>query len=274
MTHVSTHDLDFVRKVIHDESGMVLSADKEYLLDSRLRSLARREGFSSPSELVSRLRDARNPSLRRSLVEAVLIAETYFFRDGHPFETLERTILPELIRRCEGERRLNLWCAAASTGQEPYSVAIVLAEGFPALSSWSMCFLATDLSETVLERARGGLYTEAEISRGMSEPLRSRYFDREASGFRIRDDLRQRIEFTRMNLVGTWLSMPPMDLVLMRNILIYFDTATRESIVRRLSGLIRPGGYFLLGASEALVEEAVGFTPIRVGSTVCYRRDG
>ena len=273
MSGATRDELAFVRKLVRDQSGMVLNEDKEYLIVSKLNSLARKERIASLGELVRQLRDPSSTALRRAATEEMLIGETCFFRDGHPFEALRSSVLPELVRQRTEERALNLWCAAAATGQEPYSLAIVLSEALPELSRWCVRLIATDLSETNLLRARAGLYSELEMSRGMPEPMRARYFSREGEGFRVHDSLRRRVEFLRMNLVLDWPVLPLLDLVLMRNVLIYFDAATRVAIIARVREHLRPGGYLLLGTSEALVDEAVGFTPVRIRSTVFYRRD-
>lgn len=273
MNKATQDELAFVRKLVRDQSGMVLAEDKDYLIDSKMRSLARREQFTSLADLVKQLRDSASANLRRAMLEEILIGETYFFRDSHPFEAIRNLILPQLINERSNEKELNLWCAASSTGQEPYSLAILLSEALPELSRWSVRLLATDLSDANLSRARAGFYSDNEIARGMDEPLRSKYFCREADGWRVQEMLRKRVDFVRLNLVTTWPVLPAMDLVLLRNVLIYFDAATRATIVERLRATIRPGGYFLLGTSESLVEGVAGFTPIRHGLTVFYRRD-
>lgn len=272
MTETTLDELDFVRRLVRDQSGMVLTEDKEYLIVSKLRSLARRQQFSSLAALVKQLRDPASAELRRAMIEEILVGETCFFRDGHPFEALRNIILPELIREGSDEKKLNLWCAATSTGQEPYSLAILLSEVLPEISRWSVQLLATDLSEAKLDQARAGLYSELEVARGMNEPLRSRFFHREADGWRVRDNLRKRVTFTRMNLIADWPQLPKMDLILLRNVLIYFDIVMRNSIMQKLRKAIRPNGYLLLGTSETLVEEVTGFTPVRLGSTTFYRR--
>lgn len=272
MKDAAPDELSFVRKLVRDQSGMVLSADKDYFINSKLRWLARQERMASLTELVKQLRDPSNAALRRAMLEQILVNETCFFRDGHPFEALRSSILPELVSRCAADRELNIWCAATSTGQEPYSVAILLHEAFPELARWSLRLLATDLSEANLERARAGLYSDSEIARGLDDHLRRKYFYRDGDGWRLHESLRKRIQFVRMNLIGDWSSLPPMDLVLLRNVLIYFDPAMRASILDKLCHTIRSGGYLLLGATESLVDEATGFTPLRAGSTIFYRR--
>lgn len=273
MNNPTADDLAFVRKLVREQAGMVLTEDKAYLIDSKLRSLARRERFSNLTELVKQLRAPASATLRKAMVEEILVGETYFFRDGHPFDALRHTVLPTLVRECVGDKRLNLWCAATSTGQEPYSLAILLSETLRELPQGSVSLLATDLSDANLSRARAGLYTDLEITRGMDDNLRAKYFRREPDGWLIHESLRRRIDFVRLNLIVEWPVLPPMDLVLMRNVLVYFDATTRTAIMRKLRDAIRPGGYLLLGTSESQIDAPSGFTQIRLGSTILYRRD-
>ncbi|HNN92003.1 MAG TPA: protein-glutamate O-methyltransferase CheR [Pseudomonadota bacterium] len=273
MSELTSDELNFVRKLVREGSGMVLSEDKEYLIVSKMHSLARRQGIASLSELLRQLLRPTGHELRRAMIEEILIGETCFFRDEHPFSVLRSHILPELMRERALDRSLNLWCGAASTGQEPYSLAILLAEMLPLLSGWSVRILATDLSEEKLARARAGLYSEFEIARGMHEPLRSRFFSAEPGGWRIVPSLRRQVEFLQLNLVADWPAMPAMDLVLLRNVLIYFDGPTRAEVLRKLVASLRPNGYLLLGSSETLVDELAGLRLVRQGSTVCYRRE-
>lgn len=266
-------DRAFVRSLVREQSGMVLGEDKQYLIDARLRALAQEEALNSIHELAFRLRTPSESRLRRSLVEQLLVGETYFFRDGHPFEALRSTILPALLAARVPDTPLNLWCAAASTGQEPYSLAMLLADSFPDLWNGSVRLFATDLSDAHLARARAGLYSDMEVARGLPEALRARYSQREGDGYRMHAALRRRIEFAQLNLIRDWPTIPTMDLVLMRNVLVYFDSATRTTILQKLRRVMRPGGYLLLGTTETLIEAVSGFAPLRVGPTVFYQRE-
>ena len=266
------HDFLFVRNLIRSQSGMVLADGKKYLVESRLRALAKDEGLADVTALVRRLRGGKAPELADAVVESVLIGETYFFRDEHPFDALREIVLPELIRRRAQKRALNVWCAAASTGQEVYSLALLIAEAFPQLSGWRVRILGTDLSDRVLARAREGRYSEAEVGRGLPEEIRARYFRRVGEDWVLDRTIRNRVELQPLNLIRDWPPLPPMDLVLMRNVLIYFDDATRETILRHVEDLVRPKGYLLLGTAESLLVGGEGFDQVRFGRTICYRR--
>src|SRR5262245_42577656 len=186
---------DYVRCVLRQRSAHCLEDDKVYLVETRLLPMARRHGFESVEGLVLRLRSRRNERLLGELVEAMTINETFFFRDGHPFEVLRQTVLPELVRRRAEVRSLNIWSAACSSGQEPYSMAILLRQHFPALSGWNIRLIASDLSGAMLERARRGRYSELETSRGLAPELLEAYFQKQEVGWQIRDEMRRMVEF-------------------------------------------------------------------------------
>src|SRR4051794_16860847 len=201
---LSRASFEFVRAVLRQGSAHNLDDDKHYLVETRLLPLARRQGFASVEDLVLRLRSRTNEKLLGELVEAMTINETYFFRDGHPFEVLRQTVLPELVQRRAEVRGLNIWSAACSSGQETYSVAILLRHHFPALAGWNIRLIASDLSAAMLERARRGRYSELEVSRGLPPELLNGYFRKQENGWQIRDDIRSMVEFRSINLSGPW----------------------------------------------------------------------
>jgi chemotaxis protein methyltransferase CheR len=243
-------DLDFIRGLFRERSGVVLEADKRYLVDSRLGPLLRELNLTSIGELVARLRARPDGDLSTRVVELLVTGESSFFRDHHPFEALRRVVLPELIERRRGERRLNVWCAACSVGQEPYSVAMLLCEHFPGLADWKVSLLATDLSQAALERAREGRYGRIEVNRGLTAALLVRYFQQHGAHWQLSADVRRMVDFRQMNLARPWPPLPRMDLVLLRNVLIYFDVEMKKSVLGRLAALLRPDGYLLLGGAE------------------------
>ncbi len=239
-------DFEYLCAVLHEESGLALGPDKVYLVEARLGPLARREGLGSVAALLERLRRGV-PALRRQVVEAMLTTETSFFRDAVPFEALRRTILPELLRRRTTRERLHLWCGASSSGQEPYSLAMLLREHFPGLAGTQVRILASDLSGAVLERARQGVYSQLEVNRGLPARLLVKYFRREGLDWRIADDIRSLVDFFPLNLVGAWPVLPPVDVALVRNVLIYFDLPQRKQVLGRIRRHLRPDGYLFLG---------------------------
>jgi chemotaxis protein methyltransferase CheR len=247
---MTAEDFTYICKLLLERSAIVLEPGKEYLVDNRLAPLVRKLELPSLSELVARLRTQAGQGLVPQVVEALVTTETSFFRDVHPFEALRKTVIPDLMRRRAGERALSIWCAASSTGQEPYSVAMLLQEHFPELGTWKVSLLATDLSREVLARAREGRYTQLEVNRGLPAPLLVKYFQQHGTQWQLKEEIRKRVEFRELNLCQSWPYLPRMDLVLNRNVMIYFDVPTKKAILGRIAKLLRPDGYLLLGGAE------------------------
>jgi chemotaxis protein methyltransferase CheR len=242
-------EFDYVCQLVRARSGIVLEG-KEYLVDARLAPIARRCELDSVSALVGRLRSAPDAGLAAQVVEAMATNETSFFRDHHPFETLRTGVLPELIHKRRDERRLSVWFAACSTGQEPYSFALLLRERFPELAEWRLELLATDLSAEVLDRARAGRYSQIEVNRGLPAALLVKYFHQHGATWELDGALRRTVEFRELNLVRPWPVLPRLDLVFLRNVMIYFDVETKKAILGRVARVLRPDGYLLLGGAE------------------------
>jgi chemotaxis protein methyltransferase CheR len=268
---LSKASFDYVRAVLREQSGHFLEDDKGYLVETRLLPVARRHNFASIEDLVLRLRERKSDGLLGEVVDAMTINETFFFRDGHPFEALRERVLPELVRLRAGTRSLNIWSAACSSGQEPYSVALLLRHHFPAVSGWNVRVIASDLSPRMLERTRLGRYSALEVSRGLPPELRNAYFGEHEDGWQIRDEIRRMVEVRFVNLSGVWPVLPPLDLVLLRNVLIYFDIPTRQRILARVRRVIRPDGYLLLGGAETTYALDDGFLPVSFGQGSFFR---
>lgn len=247
---MTAQDFDFVCRFVRDRSAIVLEPGKEYLVEGRLNPVAQQLGLGTISALVGKLRENADAGLTTRVVEAMTTTETSFFRDHHPFETLKKTVIPALMELRKAERRLDIWCAASSTGQEPYSIAILLRENFPALRDWQVKLLATDLSSQVLARAREGRYTQLEVNRGLPAPLLVKYFQQQGSSWQLNEEIRRSVEFSEMNLSKPWPFLPKMDLVFLRNVMIYFDEETKKGILSRVARLLKPSGYLILGGAE------------------------
>lgn len=271
---VSSTDFEYVRDLVSREAAIVLEPGKEYLVEQRLGPVMAKAGIAGFPELLRRLRAEPGGPLRRSVVEALTTNETSFFRDIHPFNALRDVVLPDLVEKRRTERRLAIWSAACSSGQEAYSVAMLIRDRFPELLSWDLKILGTDLSSAMVTRAREGRYTQFEVNRGLPAPALVRHFSRDGLDWRISDELRRMVEFREMNLVQTWPYMPKMDVVLLRNVLIYFAIPTRKAILAQVRGLMRPDGYLFLGGAETTMNVDPAFARQPVERTSCYRLGG
>jgi chemotaxis protein methyltransferase CheR len=269
---LAERDFDYIRDLVRDRAAIVLEPGKEYLAVTRLDPVMRRAGLGSLSELVATLRQDEDPALSEQVIDALTTNETTFFRDLHPFESLRDHILPALIERKRLSRSLFIWSAGCSSGQEPYSVAMLIRENFPQLEDWQVSILGTDVSIAMLERARAGHYGQIEVNRGLPAHLLVKYFRRAGVGWEIDGSIRAMVRFRQQNLVDPWPSMPPMDLVLMRNVMIYFDVAAKQEILARVGDALAPHGYLLLGTSETTLHLDDSFRRQAVGPTGWYHR--
>jgi chemotaxis protein methyltransferase CheR len=257
--------------LLEKHAGIVLEAGKEYLVEARLAAVARESGFASVGALLQHLRETPLGRAHWQAIEALTTNETSFFRDEHPFTALREAILPDLITRRAATRTLNIWCGAASTGQEPYSLAMLLRDRFPQLLHWNISFLATDLSEAVLARAREGRFNAAELGRGLPPEYRQRYFTPDGGDLRVCDDIRRMVTFRAMNLIGPWPHLPELDLVLLRNVLIYFNVETKRAILQKIQRHLRPDGCLLLGAAESTLHIEASYEVVHLDRTAYYR---
>ena len=247
---VSAADYGFLAGLLRERCALVLEPGKEYLIKSRLTPLVQRHGLGAIGQLLERLREPTNSGLVTEVVEAMVTTETSFFRDIHPFETLKKTVLPKLIELRRTERQLNIWCAASSSGQEPYSIAILLREYFPELVSWRINLSATDISQEMLTRSRTGRYSQVEVNRGLPTPLLLKWFWQEGGSWELDEQIRSMINFTQLNLAQPWPAMPRWDLLFLRNVMIYFDNSVKKEILGRVSHVLCKDGYLLLGGAE------------------------
>lgn len=268
---ISTADFEYVSRLAHSEAALVIEPGKEYLVECRLGPLAQREGFTSLAEFVKHLRaEVKINGLHHRAIDALTTNETLFFRDFHPFEALRRSILPAVLEQRASSRRLAIWSAACSTGQEPYSLAMLLLEHFPQLAGWTVSILATDLSPTVLQRAREGTYSQLEVNRGLPASYLVKYFTKREEKWGIKDEVKKMVEFRPMNLIQPWPVMPPFDLVLIRNVMIYFDVVTKQTILRKIRNCLLPHGYLFLGTAETTANLDPEYRPVSFGKAVVY----
>jgi chemotaxis protein methyltransferase CheR len=264
---IDPHAFKVVADFVYRNSAIVLEVGKEYLVESRLAPLARDRGYSTVEALVA---DINKPGIGTAIVEAMTTNETSFFRDIHPFEALKTTIIPQLMKAHESERRLNIWCGAASSGQEPYSLALLLRENFPTLASWQVKIIATDISDEMIQRCREGRYSQLEMNRGLPANLLIKYFTKHGTEWQIDEQVRKGIEFKLLNLSEQWPQMPQLDIVFMRNVLIYFDVEQKRAILGKIRRLLRPGGILFLGSAETTFNLDDGFERIAIDRATAY----
>jgi chemotaxis protein methyltransferase CheR len=262
----------FLATLLQQQSGLALGEGKEYLIESRLLPVAACFGLAGIPALVARLRATLDATLVRAVCEAMTTNESSFFRDGAPFELLRQQILPELIEARRATRRLRIWCAAASTGQEPYTVAMLLATLTPPLAGWNVEILATDYSRPALERARAGVYNHFEVQRGLPIGMLMKFFVQRGTDWEVRDEIRSAVRFREANLLESFAALGTFDIVLCRNVLIYFDVATKRDVLDRLAGATARDGCLLLGAAETPMGLTERFVRIPGTTTSAYRR--
>lgn len=268
----SAESFQYVSELVRRRAAIVVEAGKEYLVDSRLAPIAKREGVAGIDELVKKLRADEHGPLVGQVIEAMTTNETTFFRDVHPFESLRTKILPDMIRARAATRTLRIWCAAASTGQEPYSIAMTIRAHFPELATWNVQITATDLNAAVLERARAGLYRQLEVNRGLPAAMLVKYFTRVGAEWQINDELRKMVAFQELNLIDRWPLLSAPDVVFMRNILIYFDIETKRAILKRVRTTMRADGFLVLGGAETTINLDDQFVSVRASaSSIIYQ---
>ena len=255
-------DYEYLRRFLRERSGLVLSVDKHYLLESRLLPVARRAGLVGLAELVHRLLSNDCEALAAEVVEAMTTNESFFFRDKIPFEHFRDTIIPRLIAARSHRRRIRIWCAAASTGQEPYSLALSIKEMGDRLSGWNVEIVATDISNEALRRARSGIYSQFEVQRGLPIMLLLKYFKQTGENWQIGPDIRAMVQFRALNLISDFAHLGVFDLVFCRNVLIYFDQPTKINVLDRLAQNLDRDGYLVLGAAETVVGLSETLKPV------------
>jgi chemotaxis protein methyltransferase CheR len=275
VTEVCRDDFELVRTVVRDAAAIVLEEGKEYLVESRLLPVARRLGHAGITELLDGLRADPQSPVRSLVVEAMTTNETSFFRDTRPFDALAQHILPEIMGRPGADRDLTVWSAACSSGQEAYSTAMVLDQALAGRPGWRARIIATDVSTQMLRRTQEGTYSQLEVNRGLPVNMLMQHFGRRGTQWQVSDRLRGMVETRFVNLAGTWPQLPRMDVVLLRNVMIYFDVPTKQRILADVRSVLKPGGYLLLGGAETTLNIDPHFERVALGGAVAYRvREG
>jgi chemotaxis protein methyltransferase CheR len=257
---VTPPDYEYLRKLLRDHSGLDLSADKQYLIESRLLPLSRKAGLSGISELVQKMKGG-SASIVTQVVEAMTTNETFFFRDKTPFDHFRGSIMPEILTARAGRKSIRIWCAAGSTGQEPYSLAMCLKEMGATLAGWRVEIIATDLSQEVLEKSKAGIYSQFEVQRGLPIQLLVKYFKQTGEFWQINADIRAMVQHRQLNLLHDFSQLGTFDVIFCRNVLIYFDQDTKINIFNRLARITEADGFLVLGAAETVVGLTDVFRP-------------
>ncbi|MCS6243051.1 MAG: protein-glutamate O-methyltransferase CheR [Opitutus sp.] len=270
-----TADFEFVTNFARRSAAIIIEPGKDYFVESRLSSLASSNACSSVPEFINLLRKTppSNP-LHNKVLDALTTNETFFFRDIAPFDALRESIIPKLIAQRAAQRSLSFWSAASSTGQEAYSLAMMIRESFPQLADWTIQIIGTDLCSTVLVQARAGAYNEFEINRGLSPALIKKYFTQAGKVWTANAELRRMVDFRPMNLIEPWPRLPLFDVVLMRNVMIYFDVPTKQGILRNIRATLQPQGSLLLGSAETTLNLDAGWQSVGLGRATVYQPFG
>lgn len=248
-------------KLLREQSGLALPRDKEYLLESRLTPVARRHNYTNLDAMALAVRNGRQSAVERDIVEAMTTNESFFFRDIGTFDVFRKGVLPALLAARAASRTLRFWFAACSSGQEPYSVAMILEEERARFAGWNVEMIATDISAEMVARARDGLYTHFEAQRGLPVQLLAKYFEKEEQGWRIKAPFRERVKFRTFNLLENFSALGAFDVIFCRNVLIYFDMATKRDILERMSRQMARDGTLFLGGAETVIGVSEKFVP-------------
>jgi chemotaxis protein methyltransferase CheR len=256
------HEFGLVCRVLKEHSGLNLGADKRDMIEGKLRPLLREFDLPTLSHLVLAMMKPEAHHLRSRVAQAVTVQESYFFRDKVPFHYFADTMLPRLMARRQGERRIRVWCAAAATGQEPYSLAMELAECNGRFAGWTVEIVATDFVDEALAKARKGQYSQFEVQRGLPVSFLVKYFDKVGNAWVINPQIRRKIDFRTHNLLEDNQALGLFDVIFCRNVLIYFDDATKRAVLGRLAARLAPDGYLVLGAAETTTGLDDDFMPI------------
>jgi chemotaxis protein methyltransferase CheR len=266
---LSQADFTYVSTMVRREAAIVLAPGKEYLVEARLIPVARQVGAADVATFLADLQRRPNIEHQRRIIDALTTNETSFFRDREPFAALANTVLPELVKARGSTRKLRFWSAASSSGQEAYSLAITLQEELP--TGWSFDIVGSDISTAMVKRAQTGEYSQVEVNRGLPASQLVQYFERAGAHWRVVPTLRRNVEFRQMNLTTPLPAMQPFDVIFLRNVLIYFDVATKRTVLRNAAKLLRPDGWLFLGAAETTIGIDDNYERVPAGRTSAYR---
>ncbi|GHF22507.1 chemotaxis protein CheR [Kordiimonas sediminis] len=257
-----SEDFEFLADMLKRRSGLMLTKDKVYLLESRLTPLARNHGLESLEALVQKLRVSRSEALAVEVTEAMTTNESFFFRDNTPFDLFKKHVLP-MVEKTNTTKRLRIWCAAASTGQEPYSLAMILKENWFKWKDWNIEIVGTDICTQVLEKAKKGHYSQFEVQRGLPIQMLIKYFTQDGDVWKLNDEIKSMVKYRPFNLLDSYSTLGSFDVIFCRNVLIYFDQKTKSDVLERMRRNLSDQGVLFLGAAETVLGITDAFKPVR-----------
>lgn len=265
---------DYIRDLLKNSSGLIVSPDKLYLIETRLMPVARAHGFKTIDEMVQAQKAKHDPALELKIVEAMNTHESLFFRDQAPFTLFQDKLLPELLTRRAMTRRIRIWCAACSSGQEPYSLAMLLKEHTEKLAGWTVEIIASDISHSILKRAQDGIYSQFEVQRGLPVKMLVKHFTQDGEYWRLNKDVRDMVTFRHYNLLDKPVGLGRFDVIFCRNVLIYFDLETKSQVLSSMSQVLHDDGVLFLGSAESTIGLTEDFWPVEAGRGVYKHTDG
>ncbi len=268
---LTPNSFNFISTLVRNKAAIVLEPSKSYLIESRLNPVARDNGLESLEDLVSALQRPGSQALTQQVVEAMTTNETSFFRDLHPFDALRQQIIPELIEKRAKDRTITIWSNACSSGQEVYTIAMIIREHFPELQGWKLKLIASDLSTQILDKARQGIFNQTEVNRGLPMPLLLKNFEKKGIGWQIKEEIRKMVDFKVINLIEPFPVMQSPDIVFLRNVLIYFAPEVKRDILNKVRKIMKPDGFLFLGGAETTMNLNVAFERVQIGKAVCYK---
>ncbi len=256
-------DFDYLAGFLKVRSGLVLGQDKMYLVESRLLPITRKRNLPGLTELVNEIRLGKDQTLIQHVMEAMTTNESFFYRDKVPFDTLRNDVLPKLQAARQSQRQLRIWSAAASTGQEPYSIAMILKEMASSFQGWRIDIIGTDISKEVLEKARAGMYSQFEVQRGLPVQMLVKYFKQIGEMWQIDSSIRAMVQLKEGNLLSSFSGLGGFDIIFCRNVLIYFDQATKKDVLERMAKQMPDDGILFLGAAETVLGLTNALAPVK-----------
>ncbi len=250
---MNVNDFEFIAQLLYQRSGLVITQEKAYLLESRLNPVARKWDLDGFEALIAAMRTKKDEQMMVDVTEAMTTNESFFFRDNRPFDLFKENVLPHLLEARKAQKRIRIWSAACSSGQEPYTIAMILKEEAARMAGWTVEIVATDISTEILNKAKEGLYSQFEVQRGLPITLLMKYFTQDGDKWRISEDIKKMVQYRAFNLLESPLTLGTFDVIFCRNVLIYFDQETKGKVLDGMSKVMPADGFLYLGGAETVL---------------------